>query len=280
MPLTRVTRQRELQLPREQDQPDAGAEQPVPEEPAVARAMAQGRPHQAFVENRLRQYLQDENIHSLVKPAQDDIRAAALEVLVLKLRRKPGRKLTQHQNTACRAVADVVEHAREQCWTGEPLSVPRAGADYVEALVQLAHDAGWLGRELHIPDHPSIYYTWDAVTDKPMPRGDCYIRGSYLSHVFGPRLPQNNRIYPDTNPQRGHVYYTLDDRNGTPSVRIHYTVVGGVDLEEFSGTNVHVKKLEVLRAANNEIAALKRSDHGWKEKVTRLYKIRKPLGLL
>ena len=251
------------------------------EQPVTARDMAPGRPHQAFVESRLRQYLQDENIHCLVKPAQDEIRAAALEILARKLRKKPGRRQTPYQSMALRAVVDVVQHAAQEGWTEAPfLSVPHAGICYVEALVQLAHDAGWLGRELHVPEHPSIYYTRNAVTGRPVPRRDCYIRGRYLSELFGPRLPENNRIYPATNPKRGHVYYTLDDRDGTPSVLIHYRVVGGSDLEDFSGINVHVKKLEVLRAANNEIAALKHSDLGWKEKVTRLYEIRKPLGLL
>lgn len=281
MPFKKVAQQREPQFSRAQEEPEAGSGQPVLQHPATAHGMEPGRPHQAFVESRLRQYLQDENIHILVKPVQDEIRAAALEILGRKLRKKPGRKLTPYQGMALRAVVDVVEHAAEECWTEKPfLSVPRAGTYYVDALVQLAHDAGWLGREIHIPEHPSIYYTRNAVTGRPVPRRDCFIRGSYLSDVFGPRLPENNRIYPDTNPQRGRIYYMLVDGYGTPSVQIYYRVVGGSDLENFSGINVHVKRLEVLRAANNKIAALKRSDLGWKEKVTRLYEIRKPLGLL
>lgn len=279
MPKKRVARQLEPQLPQAQEKPEAGAEQPVLEQPAATVDVEQGRPHNAFVESRLRQYLQDENIHSLVKPAQDELRAAALEILGRKLRKKPGRKLTPYQVMALRAVADVVEHAREQRWTRRPLSAPHAGADYIEALVQLAADAGWLVLELPIPEHPSIYYTRGADTNMPAPGRDCYIRGRYLSQVFGPRLPENSRIYYKRSPKREHPFYTLSDERGTLSVRIHYHVVGDDD-ESFFGINLYIKELEVLRAANNEIAAIKRSDLGWKEKVTRLYKIRKPLGLI
>ena len=282
MPLKRGVQVREPELHREQEEPEAGAEQPILEEPATARDVEQGRPHQAFIENRLRQYLQDENIRSLVKPTQDEIRAAAMQILGQALRKRPGQKLNPYLNMAHRAVVDVVEHAREQRWTRQPLSAPYAGANYVEALIQLADDADWLAREIHIPEHPSIYYTRNARTGKPVPKETDYIRGKYLSEVFGPRLLKNSRIYPYTSSKRGSIYYSLYDKSGAPSVRIHYHVVGGGDDDwrDYFGTHYYIKELEVMRTANNEIAAINRSDLGWKEQVTRLYEIRKPLGLL
>ena len=280
MPLKRDAGQREPQLSLEQEEAEARPARPAPEVSAAVRGAGRGRPHAAFVEERLRQYLQDGDIRSLVKPSRDEIRAAAIRVLGRKLRERPGEKLNPYLGIAHHAVANVVEHAREQHWTSRPLTDPYASANYVEALVQLAADADWLARELRIPEHPSICYTRDAATGKPVPRDDDYIRGRYLSEAFGPRLTKNSRIYPFTSRKRGPVFYTLYDKDGIPSVKIHYCQYGGESLYSFSGVSYHVKELEVLRAANNEIAALKRSDPGWKEQVTRLYKIRKPLGLL
>ena len=222
MPLKRGVQVREPELHREQEEPEAGAEQPILEEPATARDVEQGRPHQAFIENRLRQYLQDENIRSLVKPTQDEIRAAAMQILGQALRKRPGQKLNPYLNMAHRAVVDVVEHAREQRWAMRPLSEPHASPTYIDALIQLADDANWLAREIPLPDHPPpkhppIYYTINPETGVPVPRADSLIRGDYVYNKQGTRLTNVRHIRPWLsnyfNPSlflwTGRAYYSL-----------------------------------------------------------------------
>ena len=92
-------------------------------------------------------------------------------------------------------------HAAERGWIKPPYSRPQAGADYVEALIQLAHDAGWQAREIPLPvhpgpQHPAIYYTVDEASNRPLPREDAFIRGDYVYTAGGYRLTQAAHILP------------------------------------------------------------------------------------
>ena len=86
----------QLQPPEDQEEAAVRAEQPL--EPVEVQTVEPGRPYQDFVESKLRQYLQDNNIRSLVKPTQAEIRAAAIPVLGLAQRYRPGLKLNPALN--------------------------------------------------------------------------------------------------------------------------------------------------------------------------------------
>ena len=205
MPLTRKTAQDpEALSPREQEEEEPRANRPKLE-PVEAEAMDPGRPHQDFVESKLRQYLRDNNVRSLVKPTREEIRAAAMPILCRALRNRPGRKLNPYLNMAHQAVADVVEHAREERWTWRPLSDPYASPTHLNALVLLADDAGWLARETPLPDHPPpkhppIYYTTDPETNRYVPRADSLIRGDYVYTPKGMRVTEDEYIHPWIDP--------------------------------------------------------------------------------
>ena len=156
----------QLQPPEDQEEAAVRAEQPL--EPVEVQAVEPGRPYQDFVESKLRQYLQDNNIRSLVKPAQAEIRAAAIPVLGLAQRYRPGWKLNPALNRAHMAVNAMQLHTAKSDWIRHPFTLSEASPNYVEALVQLADDAGWLAREIPLPDHPPpkhppIYYTLDPA---------------------------------------------------------------------------------------------------------------------
>ena len=200
MPLKLTARKQKAQPPEVQKDIEQRAKQPKLE-PDEAEPMEPGRPYQAFVESRLRQYLRDNNIRSLVKPTQEEIRAAAMPILCKALRNRPGRKLYPYLNMAHHAVADVVEHARETRWTRRPLSDPFARPTYVDALIQLARDADWLARELPLPDysgprHPPVYYRIDIASRMPVPTEDSLIRGDYVYTRYGQRITKAAFIHP------------------------------------------------------------------------------------
>lgn len=102
---------------------------------------------------------------------------------------------------AHRAVADVVEHARDARWTRRPLSDPFASPTYVDALIQLAHDADWLARGLPLPDHPGsrhppVYYRIDIDSRMPVPTEDSLIRGDYVFTRYGQCITKAAFIHP------------------------------------------------------------------------------------
>ena len=116
MPSKRTAQQREPQPHREPDEAAPSAERPRLE-PAEDDTVETERPYRVFVESRLSQYLRDNNVRSLIKPTREEIRAAAMPILCRALRNRPCRKLNPYLNMAHHAVADVVEHAREERWT-------------------------------------------------------------------------------------------------------------------------------------------------------------------
>ena len=274
MPLKKDVPKQEPNSSRQQGEPET--RKPALAEPAAFRDVEHGRPYQTFVESRLKQYLPDENLYSLVKPTYEEVRVAAMPILCNARRRRNG---GSPLNRAHRAVANVVQHAREERWTDRSLSDPYASPDYVEALIQLADDADWLAREIQVPGHSPMYYTRDARTGLPVPRNDSYIRCDYLSEVFGSRLPKNSRIYPRTSTHRGYVSYTLQDCGATSAVRIHYIRDEGRGWEDLSGVKHYDVTLESLRSANMRIASIKASGLGWQERERQIYEIRARFGL-
>ncbi len=171
----------------------------------ISGAVQTERPYQAFVESEARKYWQKTSqAGSLVKPAQEEIRAAALPVLCVALRNRAGNR--RHQ-----AVADMVQHARDKGWIKRPYSRAHASASYIDALIQLADDANLVAREIPLPDHPlphhpPIYYTIESYNGRPVPvpRKDAIIRGHYLYNIATrQRLTDEEYIYPVLFPPDG-----------------------------------------------------------------------------
>ena len=174
MPLTRKTARAPESLP-SQEEEEPGAKRPRLE-PDEAEPMEPGRPYQAFVESKLRQYLQDNNIRSLTKPTQQEIRAAAMPVLCAALRRREGRNEYPDPVRAHHAVGGMIQHALETGRIKPPFS---EACESPNALIKLA-DEDWIARENHPPPHHHpIYYTMDSESSRPIP-SDSYLRGDYV----------------------------------------------------------------------------------------------------
>ena len=280
MPLRKVAQKRESPPPQGQEEPEARAERSVLEEPSDVLDMELERPYQSFVESEARQYWQEIGIvGSLTKPTQQEIRTAAMPVLGQGLWRRTGSKKYVNPDLGVHAVGAMTQHALERGWIKPPLSEAYNSRSYIRALIELARDADWAAKEIRLPDHPPIYYTRDSFTGKLVPSKDSYINGEYLSDVFGSKLSKDSRIYPSTSPNRGHVFFTLDDMKGTPSVRIHYIRDEGRGWRDFSGVKSYDKALEDLRSANMRIVSLKGSGLSWQERERGIYEIRKSFGL-
>ena len=165
------------------------AMQPGPE-PDTPRLIEPERPYQAFVESEARKYWQETGRGgTLVKPAQDEIRAAALPILCLALRNRAG-------NTRYKAVGDVVQHAKEKGWIKRFKADAYESPSYIDALIQFADDSNRLTREIPLPEHPPICYTIQILDGRPVPvpRYDAVIRGNYLYNKEGRRVTYERLI--------------------------------------------------------------------------------------
>ena len=110
----------------------------------------------------------------------------------------PGTALTMPEHMA---VIAMQTRLVERGLITPPYSRLAAYPGHVEALVQLAYDAGWLDREIPLPDHPApkhppIYYTTDPASGESAPRQDALIRGDYVYTRTGKRLTEADYIYP------------------------------------------------------------------------------------
>ena len=134
MPLKRIALKPDSQPPQEQEEVEVRAEL----NPVEPQAMKPGRPHQAFVENEARKYWLEETgqFGNLMKPTQQEIRAAAMPTLCRALRNRVGSR--RHH-----AVAGMVQHVMDRGWIKPPFSEARESPSYIEALIELARDAGW-----------------------------------------------------------------------------------------------------------------------------------------
>ena len=241
---SKYTQKRTPSPPREQEDEEVKVKQ-LESAPAEAEPMEQGKPYQASVESEARKYWQS---------------------------------LAHH------AVADVVQHVREQGWTNRPLSEAYDSPTYIDALIQLARDANWLVEEIPLPGQPPIRYTLDARTNTPVPEKDSFIHCRYLSHLFGSKLQGHSRIYPWMSsreypqPHRGRLdgmglpaCYTLHVTRGRrlPFVMIHYQRAGQLRPAEdrrFARYTISYDQplrsepLENLLSASMRIAMLKDSN--------------------
>ena len=222
----------------EWDEEEEHAERPLLELPAH-EPMEPGPPYQDFVDSEARKYWQEmantRKLTKLTEPTQGELRAAAMPILSQALRRRTGSTKYTDPFMAHRAVADVVQHAREQRWTNRPLSDPYASPTYIDALIQLADDALWLAYEFPLPahpppKHPPIYYTIDPENGIPVPRPDSLILGSYVYLPLYERLT-NVRHYrpwlsshfdPSLFVWPGRAYFSLSlDREKNLALTFH-----------------------------------------------------------
>ena len=200
MPLKRTASERELQPLQEQEEeePEAKAKRPRLE-PVEALAVEQGpsgaapaperqqRPYQDFVESEVRKFWQEETGHagSPAQQIQQKVQAPAIPV-----HDQPSQTITDDKEypdpvMAHHAVGAMIQHALEAGWIKPPFSEACESPNYVEALIQLAYEANWLAMEIPLPDHPApkhptIYYTIDSKSKRPVPRKDSLIRGDYV----------------------------------------------------------------------------------------------------
>ena len=188
----------------QEQEAEAPARPPLPE-PVEAGPPQAGRPYQDFVEREAARFRQEiENGGSLDEPGQQEA-AAALPALPRAQGSSPGPAPGPALTREHTAVAVMQMHLVERGVIKPLYSRLEEYPDHVEALVQLAADAGWLAREIPLPDHPApqhapIYYTADPVSGRPVPREDALIRGDYIYTEKGKRLTEADYIYPWRDP--------------------------------------------------------------------------------
>ena len=184
----------------EEEEAEAPARRPLPE-PAQAGPVQPGRPYRDFVEREAARFRREIEIDgSLDEPGQQEA-AAALPALPREQRGSPGTAPGAALTREHTAVAAMQMHLVESGVIKPPYSRLEELPDHVEALIQLADDAGWLAREIPLPDHPApqhapVYYTTDPATGRPVPREDALIRGDYIFTDKGKRLTEADYIYP------------------------------------------------------------------------------------
>ena len=215
-----ISRQREAAPSPNQEELVIAANKPDPE-PVTVKPTQPGRPYGTFVESRLRRYLRDNNIRSLVKPSREEIRAAAMGILVRGLRRRSGSVKYVEPKSASRAVADVVQHAREQGWIGpRSRSETHPGPFHDKVLIQLVEDAYWMPFEIPLPAHPAphhppvyFYHELSRAGDYyPVARPDSRIRGDYVLTMAGRRITDDEYIHPWPYPNRRPDFSGLIDQ--------------------------------------------------------------------
>ena len=178
--------------------------QPGPE-PVAAEPAGTGRPYQVYVESEARKYWEEMvKTGGLKKPDQREIRTVAMPVLGRALRRRQG-KIPDPAlafDRAHQGVNALQQHTAERGWIRHPFTPSEASPDYVEALIRLADDAGWLYREIPLPEHPEphhppIHYTIDPVSKRPIATEDSLIRSDYVyDPLVGAPITQADYIPP------------------------------------------------------------------------------------
>lgn len=78
---------------------------------------------------------------------------------------------------------------------------PEQSPDYAGALLQPEDDAGWLVRELRLPDHPQpkhppVYYLLDLKTHRPVAMKGDVLHGDYVYRLNGRRVTNARYIHP------------------------------------------------------------------------------------
>ena len=214
MPLVKLLGKRDRSASPEPEEMEAPARQPM-QLPVEDKLMAQGRPHQAFVEDEARKYWQDMvQARGLNKPDQQTLREAAMPILLVALRKRTGSTLNPALNRAHMAVNALQLRLAERGRLRQGCIQSEQIPNFFKALLQLADDAGWLEREIPLQDHPAprhppIHYTIDPKTGKPIATEKSLIRGDYVYDMTcGSRLTQDEYIYPWRDPD---TWPSLDD---------------------------------------------------------------------
>ena len=206
MPLVKLSVKREPPATPEPEEAEAPARRPMPM-PVEDEPMEPGRPYQAFVEDEARRYWQEMvERRGLTKPDRQTIREAAMPILRQALQKRMGSKLNPALRWAHSVVIAMQVHLAQRGLLRRGYTRSEKIPNYMEALLQLADEAGWLEREIPLQDHPApkhppIYYTIDPKTSKPVPTEKSLIRGDYVYHTYdGSRLTQDEYIYPWRDP--------------------------------------------------------------------------------
>lgn len=208
MPLVKLSGKRERPASAEPEEAEAPAGRPMPL-PVEDEPVEPGRPHQAFVEDEARRYWQEMGERrDLTKPDRQKIREAAMPILRKALQKRMGSKLNPALRWGHLVVIAMQEHLAERGLLRRGYTRSEKIPNYMEALLQLADDAGWLYHEIPLPDHPAprhppIHYTIDPNTGEPVPTEESLIRGDYVYDVYdGSRLTQGEYIYPWRDPDK------------------------------------------------------------------------------
>lgn len=203
MPYKHAVRKRERRdshpgSPEPEQQAGAPAAKQPAWEPVEEVPVEQERPHQAFVEDEAREYWQDMlSIGALAKPAQAEIRDAAMPVLCAARRR---RLRSFPLDTGHRAAAAVADHVMSKDKHKRPKFDPYQCQTAADVMIQLADYMGIAAGTVTLPDHPPpyhppVYYTLDPETGRPIPREDSLIRGDYV-YECGFRISRADYIRP------------------------------------------------------------------------------------
>ena len=214
MPLVKLLGKRERNASPEPEEMAAPVRQPMPL-PVEDELREPGRPHQAFVEDETRRYWQEMvERGELTKPNRQTIREAAMPILRQALQKRMGSKLNPALRWGHSVVSAMQVHLAERGLLRQGYTRSEKIPNYMEALLQLADEAGWLEREIPLQDHPAprhppIHYTIDPKTSKPVPTEESLIRGDYVYHTYdGSRVTSDECIYPWRDPDNDP---SLDD---------------------------------------------------------------------
>ena len=229
MPAKLLTRRREYQPAAEREQAAPVALHPGPEADE-AEPVEPGRPYQAFVESEARKYWEDlvEQHGTLAKPNQQQLRAAAMPILLRARRNRGGATFLPPTVKAHMAVNFMHEHAADRGETKKPYKGPYPNPDYMEALIQYADDTRLSPQKIPLPwheepKHPPIYYYVDPITRQPTPMKDALIGAEYVRRPWygGEPVTKASHIHPSVDPHKKpppvvlenklDVYYRLRD---------------------------------------------------------------------
>ena len=99
------------------------------------------------------------------------------------------------------AASALQMHLIERDWIRRPYSRLSDYPSPDEAWLKLVDDAGWLYREIPLPEHPDpqhppIYFTVDPLSKQPVPTEDSLIRAEYVYFRGGARITEDEYIRP------------------------------------------------------------------------------------
>ena len=254
--------------------------------------METGRPYQALVEREARKYWEDmvEQPGRPVKPDQQELRAAAMPILLEGLRKKGGAGVLPPTVKAHMAVNAMHRHAADRGETKRPYNGPYPNPDYMEALIQYADDTRLSPQKIPLPwheepKHPPIYYYVDPITRQPTPMKDALIRAEYVRCSWPltcKPVTEASHIHPSTDPDGNpppvvlenklDVYYRLRDADVKVEVEI-YLVSWGEDRWMTLGRSLADYKFTPpwLRSNYDERMPIWRRGQGFVESEARKY---------